>query len=639
MTLPAEDPSIARITAWLGRPLRVLHIGNIANNAYNNAKIQRQYGIDADVICHDYYHVMATPEWEDGGLTTRLDPYLPNWWASNLKGFKRPEWYVQGPLALCLEYLDARRRGQPARLWNAASAIEDAYVAKLQQDAILNQRPWRDPRPFLHRHHTLTPIAAALKKVVVIRLSSVLDAPRRFSTLPQQVRQLIVWPLLAASIARPPAIAGHKLVIGAYAMARRLLGRKARDTAALMREAARLVPGETRISWGGALLRLGSIVLQAVWIALLLPFFLPVRWLSRQAWPTEPVAPLEERQRIAAGIIDAMVPKERWATLPEEDRQNFETQIVHQALLFAPVLKHYDVIQGYSIDGFIPLVNGSPAFASYEHGTLRELPFENSLTGLICNIAYSRSPVVFVTNTDVLPSVARLGLPPLVVHNLPHAFDDRKLMNWRDAHPELAPPADEVVFFSPTRQHWRDSNRSLTKGNDIMLRAAGELWAEGCRFRLLLVEWGQDIEATRALIEALGFTQAVTWIPPMGKQELWRTYCTSHAVLDQFVLPALGGVGFEVLTLGCRLITLTDQTVLKEFFGAAPPVMPAGGVAETVASMRAVLDDPADLAAVGPAGRVWIDTWHSARRTVSIQAEAYERLLGMDRAESGPIGA
>ena len=29
----------------MGRPLRVLHIGNIANNAYNNARIQRQLGI------------------------------------------------------------------------------------------------------------------------------------------------------------------------------------------------------------------------------------------------------------------------------------------------------------------------------------------------------------------------------------------------------------------------------------------------------------------------------------------------------------------------------------------------------------------------------------------------------------------
>ena len=60
------DPTVAEINRIMGRKLRVLHIGNIANNAYNNARIQRQYGIDADVLCHDYYHVMATPEWEDG---------------------------------------------------------------------------------------------------------------------------------------------------------------------------------------------------------------------------------------------------------------------------------------------------------------------------------------------------------------------------------------------------------------------------------------------------------------------------------------------------------------------------------------------------------------------------------------------
>jgi len=52
-----------------GRPLRVLHIGNIANNAYINAKIQRRLGIDADVCCYDYYHVMGCPEWEDADFT------------------------------------------------------------------------------------------------------------------------------------------------------------------------------------------------------------------------------------------------------------------------------------------------------------------------------------------------------------------------------------------------------------------------------------------------------------------------------------------------------------------------------------------------------------------------------------------
>src|SRR5436190_812786 len=95
-----------------GRALRVLHIGNIANNAYNNAKIQRSYGIEADVLCYDYYHVMGTPEWEDGDLTTPVDPQFPDWWATNLGGFKRPQWFVQGPAAVCIKYLNARAMRQ-----------------------------------------------------------------------------------------------------------------------------------------------------------------------------------------------------------------------------------------------------------------------------------------------------------------------------------------------------------------------------------------------------------------------------------------------------------------------------------------------------------------------------------------------
>ena len=50
-----------------GRPLRVLHIGNVANNAYNNAKLLNRAGLDCDVICYDYYHMMSCPEWEDAG--------------------------------------------------------------------------------------------------------------------------------------------------------------------------------------------------------------------------------------------------------------------------------------------------------------------------------------------------------------------------------------------------------------------------------------------------------------------------------------------------------------------------------------------------------------------------------------------
>ena len=96
-----------------GRLLRVLHIGNIANNAYNNGCIQRKFGIEADVLCYNYYHIMGCPEWEDGAIEEGVlalgrDQFRPDWWATSLKGWKRPSWFVQGPSALCIEYLRAR---------------------------------------------------------------------------------------------------------------------------------------------------------------------------------------------------------------------------------------------------------------------------------------------------------------------------------------------------------------------------------------------------------------------------------------------------------------------------------------------------------------------------------------------------
>ncbi|MBI3180432.1 MAG: hypothetical protein HYZ27_12270, partial [Deltaproteobacteria bacterium] len=53
--------------------MKVLHVGNIANNAYNNAKFLRRAGIDASVLVYDYTHVMGQPEWEDAEFHEQVD--------------------------------------------------------------------------------------------------------------------------------------------------------------------------------------------------------------------------------------------------------------------------------------------------------------------------------------------------------------------------------------------------------------------------------------------------------------------------------------------------------------------------------------------------------------------------------------
>ena len=99
-----------------GRPLRVLHVGNIANNAYLNAKFLRAAGVDAHVLCHEYYHIMGCPEFEDADFEGDPgDDFSPNWHRVNLHGFVRPRWFVQGPLYLCARYLTALNAGQRVR--------------------------------------------------------------------------------------------------------------------------------------------------------------------------------------------------------------------------------------------------------------------------------------------------------------------------------------------------------------------------------------------------------------------------------------------------------------------------------------------------------------------------------------------
>ena len=75
---PIEWP--ARFERRHGRKPRVLHICNVANYAYANARLMRQHGIEADVVDPDFYHIMATPEWYDTEVTGDYgDEFFPDW--------------------------------------------------------------------------------------------------------------------------------------------------------------------------------------------------------------------------------------------------------------------------------------------------------------------------------------------------------------------------------------------------------------------------------------------------------------------------------------------------------------------------------------------------------------------------------
>ena len=108
--MTATEHWLDRFRERNGRSPTALHIGNIANAAYLNARMLNEAGIDCDVLCYEYYHIMGCPEWESAVFDPNgVDPDRPLWPRIDLHGFERPRWFAQGSLGSCIDYLIARR--------------------------------------------------------------------------------------------------------------------------------------------------------------------------------------------------------------------------------------------------------------------------------------------------------------------------------------------------------------------------------------------------------------------------------------------------------------------------------------------------------------------------------------------------
>jgi hypothetical protein len=602
---------IDRIGARLGRPLRVLHIGNIANNAYNNARIQRRYGIDADVISYDYYHVMSTPEWEDSAFDGEVDSDCPDWWGTSLGGWRRPFWFAQGPAAACLQYLRARNLRLDASqrlLWRS---LEGRCLGEVRYRA---------------RQAGQTPRRMPLNLGLALEIARSLGIERGPS---QRVGDAALLDLFALRTANGSPLFqfadddqdhAELLAIQRMASPERQAGDSPATKASIADKSKQVGPARIRHRVRGT-----------VWSVLSRAALIAHHRVRRELAPWKRYhagIDQEARDKHFVALVRSLQPE--LEALPLDERNRFLGFYALVGAEFADIFKFYDIVQGYSIDGALCVVNGHHPFVAYEHGTLRELPFGHDFYGVATRLAYAKAACSFVTNSDVLPSVERMRLDPDRIVYLPHAFDDSKLAVFRAEHPELRPPDGPPVFFSPARQHWQDKSGSWAKGNDVLFRAAARLATAGHQFRIELIEWGVEVEASKKLIADLGIADRVRWLPTMRKHELWKAYCQSHAVVDQFASKVMGGVGFEAMALGRRLISAMDHDTFARFFGQAPPILAASSVDECEAQMLRVIGDADDRAELGASSANWIRDFHSARRIVALQTDAYQKVLFPD---------
>ena len=82
--------------------MKVIHIGNMAGDSYNNVNFLRTMGIEADLVIDPKSHVTEHPEWNKGEFDGEVAEWAPNWEKMSVAGYVRPPWVRYSRLGVSL---------------------------------------------------------------------------------------------------------------------------------------------------------------------------------------------------------------------------------------------------------------------------------------------------------------------------------------------------------------------------------------------------------------------------------------------------------------------------------------------------------------------------------------------------------
>jgi hypothetical protein len=516
-----------------GRAPRVLHIGNIANNAYLNAKILNRHGFDCDVICYDYYHIMGCPEWEECDFDEPIaDHFRPNWAAMDLKGYERPRWFAQGPRQTCIDYLIAKREGNEGR------------AAQLWQD-----------------------LAWANKTYVPPRASQVGWA--RFVAGLQYAVSRGRDMYLRAGSADAPHLAWLKLL--AFA------DRRKGDLAYL------------------------AAAFAAPFIMLVV---VAIKWVRGGA-PAD-----EQAKQFTQAFARAFPDRPDQLTVDEC------LPLLYSIQPWQRLFSHYDIVQAYSTDVALPMFAGKRPYVGFEHGTLRVFTLADTPLARVTALAYHSADHVMITNGDCLPYAQQIKVQAYTP--MPHPFDDAFMRSVPDDTQALHQQYGvRYLFLCPLRHDWE------IKGTDKYIRALPGIVARlGRDFRLIMTEWGNQVEASKRLAQSLGVDDLIVWHPPFNRVQLVRHLKSVDVVFDQIALPCFGGTAPQSIAVGIPVTMSYDPASTEWLIPEAAPILSAWSADEIVTAVSKALD-PAWRSQYKAEAARWYDEYHSAREVVRKHAAAY----------------
>ena len=183
-----------------------------------------------------------------------------------------------------------------------------------------------------------------------------------------------------------------------------------------------------------------------------------------------------------------------------------------------------------------------------------------------------------------------------------HQIDDatrEAMLNIKSRH--------DMVVMQHSRQCW--GNPTLAndyKGNDILVRGFGAFTQEwGGKAALVLLNYGPDVQRTKALVTELGLAQHVHWLPQTTRKRLMPLVRLADISALEFHFSWIaGGALYEALALARPVLAKRDD---HEYPGTRLfPMLQASTQQEVMARLLDFAQAPEHFASLGEEGRLWL---------------------------------
>ncbi|MBM2821215.1 MAG: group 1 glycosyl transferase [Candidatus Berkelbacteria bacterium] len=302
-----------------------------------------------------------------------------------------------------------------------------------------------------------------------------------------------------------------------------------------------------------------------------------------------------------------------------KDRLSYEDIIpyISEIRALKHIFKQYDIIQAYSIAPIHVMLANKRPYIAFEHGTIREMPFENSPQSRLTALAYHLADHVFITNNDNNIAAQRLGINNY--SPIPHPIDDY----WfRKAPKKPGLKTKITTIFCPTRHDWS------IKGLNQFILAIPEVAIKSRRkFEFVFIKWGNDYKKSQKLCTRLRIDKHIRWTEMLTKKDLVQKMLESDIILDQVILPCMGAIAPEGLQAGKPVLLSYKDELNNWAYPESPPLIKVYSKDNISKALFDLINNPLKAKKIGQKSKKWFNKYHSKEVIVKKTLEVYRKLI------------